>query len=97
MGPSGQRWRATGERPGCRPAVRHGMLDGAGAILARGACEPQGRVKVGRRREGKWGTRERVNGSRTLEVMRSRTLSDKCHNGHCYVLAWPESNSGAKL
>jgi hypothetical protein len=69
VGPSGQRRRTTGERLGRRLAVRHGMSDGVktvrvlpgtGAMPARGACEPQGRVKVDRRRKGSWGTCERV-------------------------------------
>jgi hypothetical protein len=52
-----------------RLAVRHGMSDGVktvrvllgtGVMPARGACEPQGKVKVGRRRKGSWETCEWV-------------------------------------
>ena len=42
---------------------------------------------------------ERVNGSRTFEVMLQLLahLDDRCHNdGQSYVLAWSESNCGAK-
>jgi len=43
-------------------------------------------------------TGKRVNGSKTFDVMPNwRTLTGGFHDGHSYVLAWPESNCGAKL
>jgi hypothetical protein len=64
---------------------------------ARGACEPHGRVKVGRRRKGSRGTCERVEDIRWCSSC-WRTLTDRCHNdGHSYVLAWPESDLRGKV
>lgn len=65
-------------------------------------CPHVGHVsrKVGLRwAAGERAAGERVNGSGTFEVMPRcwRTLTDRCQNGHSYVLAWPASNCGGKL
>lgn len=65
---------------------------------ARGACEPQGRVKMGRRRKGSCGTCEWVKDIRGDTPVYWCTLTDMCHDDkYSYVLAWPESNCGAKV
>jgi hypothetical protein len=101
-----QRRRATEERLGRKLAVRHGTVCLTGSrqfvsFLEQVLCAHVGHVgrKVGLRWAGGERTAgERVNGSRTFEVMARywRTLTDRCHNGHSYVLAWPKSNCEGK-